>query len=389
MNNKKILFLAMWFLPRIGGMEMSSNEIVKMIQSMHADVWVITTDYETAQQYDKAQSFVIRRAKGTFLQNLASKNKIKRIYYYCNYYHKYFLEVKKAIKEFQPDEVIVADEQTRNWFGFYAHKIAYNPIVVASMPEKKEETIKIKIISRTLRKAKAIYCVSNSTKEKMLEAFGDAFRPKMHVLYRSIGQAFLHSAVDQDAVNALKTRYNLQNKFVLLSVCRLNQKKGVGEVIAALHQLRDQAKDIALLICGEGPDRQRLEEMAKQYGLEKNIFFCGKIDKEDITNYYDACDIFVLPSVEESFGRVYAEAGARRKMSIGCNIGGVAEVIDDGKTGCLIEPEKIDMLAELILKFKTDALLRNGLANRMYKKVQEQFSFEALAIKWREILKAE
>lgn len=386
MKTKKILFLAIWFLPRVGGMEVSSSEIVKIIKSIDADIQVVTSDHDEAEQFDKIQNFVIRRAKGMFLQNLAEKNKMKRLYNYFVYYKKYYSEVNRAIQEFQPDEILVADEQTRNWYGFYANKIPFEPIVVASMPEKKEETLKIRIIRRTLVKAKAVYCVSSSTKEKMCDAFGDEFRSKMHVLYRSISSEFIDSPVDQSAVAEIKDKYKIQNKFVILSVCRLNHKKNVSEVITALYKLGNRAKDMVLLVCGEGTDKQRLEELIYQYHIEDRVVLCGKVDHEEIKNYYDVCDIFVLPSVEESFGRVYVEAGARCKASIGCKIGGVEEVIDDMKTGCLIEPNDVEKLAEYILKLKNEKEFRNELENNMYRKVMEQFSFAALRARWKTIL---
>lgn len=384
---QKVLFLAMWFLPQVGGMEMSSYEIVNVLKNSGYDIQVVTADHIESKEFDAKQDFVIRRAKGVFLKNLAERNKIKRVLNYFNYYFKYYKQVKKAIKEFAPDEIIVADEQTRNWYGFFASKINYNPIVVASMPEKKTETLKVKVVRRTLDKAKGIYCVSNSTKEKMCEAFGDGYRNKMHVLYRNISKAFTATPVNEEKVLEIKEKLGLNNKFVILSVCRFNAKKGVGELIEALHKMGTDNENVVAVVLGEGPDFSRLEGLVEKYNLQDKVIFCGRVNKDVIINYYDACDIFVLPSIEESFGRVYVEAGARHKASIGCRIGGVTEVIDDGETGCLIEPKDVDALAEAIAKLKKDVAFRNALAENMYKKVQENFSAEALTLKWKNIIK--
>ncbi len=385
--SKKILFLAMWFLPRVGGMEMSSYEIVNILRDNGNDVVVITADHENALEFDSKQSFVIERAKGVFLQNLAFSNNLRRIYNYFSYYRKFYKKVSSVLKSYKPDEVIIVDAQTRNWFGFYSNKLKINPIVIVSMPEKKKNKIKRLVVSRTLKKASAIYCVSNSTKEKMCDTFGEKFRNKMSVVYRNIGTSFLEKPIDTERVNSIKQRYKLEGKFVILSVCRLSRKKGVGELITALHNLGEKALDIALLICAEGPDRERLEHLVEEYNLKERVIFCGKVEKEYIIDYYDTCDLFVLPSIEESFGRVYAEAGARHKASIGCFTGGVVEVIDHQNTGLLIEPGDVDALAEAIVKFKDNTDFKTMCENNMYSKVKKSFSYQVLKKEWKEIIK--
>lgn len=389
MNKKKILFLALWFLPQIGGMEMSSYEVVKILRQLGHTVQVVTADHPEAAAFDAQQSFGICRAKGVLLKNLGLGNPARRAVYYLRYYHAYYRLVKTAIRDFAPDEIIVADEQTRNWFGFYAGRIPYRPIVIASMPERREDTVKIRVVSKTLNRAKAVYCVSNSTKEKLCEAFGEKYRTKMFVLYRSISTDFTEAPVREDAVRALRERYGTNGKFTFLSVCRLSDKKGMGDLVEAVHLLGEQAQSCKFLICGDGPEKENLTNQICAYGLENTVVLCGQVSKEQIADYYDLCDCFVLPSVEESFGRVFVEAGSRGKASIGCAIGGVVEVIDHGQTGHLVAPNNPRQLAEALEKLKNEPAYTRSLAENMTEKVQKNFTFSALKEKWGNILDQE
>ena len=95
--NHKVLFLSLWFLPQVGGMEMSSYEVVSILRSLGNEVEVVTADHLEAKDFDAKQEFQIVRGKGIYLKNLANRNKVVRAITYVRYYLKYYSIVKKTI----------------------------------------------------------------------------------------------------------------------------------------------------------------------------------------------------------------------------------------------------------------------------------------------------
>ena len=254
---------------------MSSYEIVRAIQECGISVTVVTSDHREAELFDSKQTFIIKRAPNVFLKELATKNVVKRVMTYIKFYYKYCVLVRKEIKDFKPTHIIVADEQTRNWYGFFCSFIKANPIVIASMPEKKSDGIKTFIVNRTLNSAGEILCVSKSTLEKMCETFGDKYRPKMKVLYRTINERFFIENIEADRIIEIKEKYNLHNRFVILSVCRLNNKKGIDTLIDAAADITKRHNDVRVIVVGEGPDRNRLEDSIREKPLSQGA---AKID---------------------------------------------------------------------------------------------------------------
>ncbi|MGB6420540.1 MAG: glycosyltransferase family 4 protein, partial [Anaerolineales bacterium] len=109
------------------------------------------------------------------------------------------------------------------------------------------------------------------------------------------------------------------------------------------------------------------------------VEFLGEVSDEVLQNLYQACDLFVAPSLYESFGLIYLEAMNYAKPVIGCKAGGIPEVVDHGETGLLVEPGSSPALAEAILSLlKSPVKLREmGLAGRS--QILERFNYIQMA----------
>ena len=96
------------------------------------------------------------------------------------------------------------------------------------------------------------------------------------------------------------------------------------------------------------------------------VSFLGRVSDEELDRRYAECDLFVAPSLYESFGLIYLEAMNYAKPVIGCLAGGIPEVVDDGVTGLLVEPGASEPLAEAMLTMLSapSQLREMGLAGR-------------------------
>ncbi len=126
-----------------------------------------------------------------------------------------------------------------------------------------------------------------------------------------------------------------------------------------------------------GPKYKTANKHFKLFKDEKRILSLDLVSLEEKTNALASCDIFCLPSTQESFGGAYTEAWSFKKPVIGCNIPAVSEVIDDCKNGLLINQESMEIsssIIELLDNFELSTIL--GEAG--YKKVNEKYSWDKL-----------
>lgn len=156
---------------------------------------------------------------------------------------------------------------------------------------------------------------------------------------------------------------------VLLFVGRLIEKKGVADLIRAVHLLPDDLKHkTELWIIGDGTERDSLEALTCRYGLSDRVKFHGRIPNQDLADYYAAADIFIAPSVvdgkgdTEGQGVILVEAMASGTAVISTQTGGISEVITHLETGLLIPPGQPEELKAAIERLMANPDLRQALA---------------------------
>jgi glycosyltransferase involved in cell wall biosynthesis len=140
--------------------------------------------------------------------------------------------------------------------------------------------------------------------------------------------------------------------FVVITVARLEKVKGIEYLIeaASLINSKSQIPNPNFLIIGDGSQRKNLENLVKKLNLQEKVKFLGQIPNKEIPQYLAQADCFVLPSLKEGFGIAILEAQAAGVPVIGTRVGGIVDIIEDGKTGLLAEPKNPQALAEAIDK---------------------------------------
>jgi len=204
----------------------------------------------------------------------------------------------------------------------------------------------------TFRGAKRVIAVSRYTKERLVSMGVPSKR--IEVINSGVNVERFRPDIDSTAV---RHRLRLDRRRVLLTVARLDARKGIDTVIQALPTVRERFPDALYLVVGEGVERPALERLTHQLGLTEFVRFAGHVSDGDLPAVYNACDLFVMISRAltdresvEGFGIVFAEAAACGKASLGGRSGGIPDAVVEGKTGLLVDPQDTDAVAEAIIR---------------------------------------
>jgi glycosyltransferase involved in cell wall biosynthesis len=150
---------------------------------------------------------------------------------------------------------------------------------------------------------------------------------------------------------------------VLLCVGRLSHEKGHGDLVRAFPKMLELAGDsrLHLVFVGEGPERRRIEELCRSFGLTDLVTLTGQQD--DINPYYGIADVFLLPSLIEGCPNVLLEAMAAGVPVVATAVGGVPEVATSGRDAILVKKHDGAALAFATAELLKDQRLRERLVS--------------------------
>ena len=218
--------------------------------------------------------------------------------------------------------------------------------------------------------SKVCFAISEYNRNYIMSIYPDLPKEKIRVI---------HCGVDLEKFSIIRES-NENYKLMILSVGRLVPTKGFDDLLQACRVLKDKSIDFACKIVGEGPSEKSLKVLVEKYGLEDVIKFAGPLSQEDIIKIYREADIFILPAkkakyrdVQDGIPLVLMEAMALRVPVISTRFSGIPELIDDGKSGFLVEPDDYSKLAEKVLLLNNDIELRKRLIQDAYNKIAAEF----------------
>lgn len=233
---------------------------------------------------------------------------------------------------------------------------------------------------RTLTLADVVVVPSNVYRTKLSKMYVNP--NKLQVVYYGIDIKKFNNNSSSDS---FKAKYCLKNSIVILSVGRLNYQKGLRFLIKAMSILKKSTPNIKLVIVGEGEELPILKRLVHSLGIAESVVFTGALNQTEIKSAYSSCDIFVLPSLFESFGISLIEAQASGKPVIGTKAGGAPEALLNGETGYLVEPGNSFALAEKIAHILSNhsKAIQMGIKGKKF--VEQRFSIKNSVTKIEEI----
>jgi glycosyltransferase involved in cell wall biosynthesis len=164
--------------------------------------------------------------------------------------------------------------------------------------------------------------------------------------------------------------------FVVGWVGRMTGVKRTDDVLSAVQQLRGRGVDAALLMVGDGPDRDHVEERSSQLGIIRHCFFLGY--QEDVAGWYQAFDAMILPSANEGTPVVVIEALAAGCPVVATSVGGVPDVVHEGVDGFLVPVGDTKAMAERLERLARDPELRRAMGKAGSETVPSRYAVERL-----------
>lgn len=165
-----------------------------------------------------------------------------------------------------------------------------------------------------------------------------------------------------DIKNNSNLQHSKEKSKVLLSICRIVERKGIQFVIQALTIVIKQIPDLQYIIAGTGEYEKSLKSLVKKCNLEKHVQFIGQVSEESKHKLLSECGLFIMPSYMikkahqvEGFGVSFLEANNYGKFVISSRSGGIPEAIKENITGFLVDECDIEGIANAILRFYDDS----------------------------------
>jgi glycosyltransferase involved in cell wall biosynthesis len=193
----------------------------------------------------------------------------------------------------------------------------------------------------------------------------------------------IYNAVDLVAYDSLPDREDARRELdlggkIILTVARLTPWKGVDRLIALLPRLRERLQDANLVVVGDGPERAKLERLARQTGMTHAVHFAGQVPQDRVALYLRAADVFVLYSGYEGLPHIVLEAMLVGTPVVASAKGGIPEVVEDGVTGRLVSWGDDAQLGDALLKALSDPVEVASWAERARERTERDFSWAGL-----------
>ncbi len=225
-------------------------------------------------------------------------------------------------------------------------------------------------------KVDQIITVSNFLKRELMTKYF-VEENKIRVIYNGVDTRRFNPKVSGKHV---RKAYGLGDSPVVLYLGRLAPYKGVQFLIEAIPLVLKELPKAKFLIGGairyDTPDLWRL---VKRLRIEKAAIFAGYVPEDVVSNFYACCDVFCYPSLWEGFGLTPAEAQACGKPVVAFNTCAIPEVVENNRTGLLVEPKNVRALAEALISLLKDKERRVSMGLEARKRVLRLFSWDKAA----------
>ncbi len=387
-EKKKVLILSLAYFPKfVGGAEVAIKEITDRLGNKY-DFDMVTLRFDrNLPLIEKIGSVNIFRVgyslPGTTQTHLPLIVKISKILAPVSI----FLKALKLCKKNKYDLVWSMMANQAGFAGmflkFFNKKI---PLVLSIQEGDSPESIKRKmrfvlpLYKKIFYSADFVQAISNFLASFSIEMGANS--KKIIVVPNGVDvEKFSKISENQqsDIFNELNLGVDDQ---IIVTASRLVEKNGVEFLIRSLSLL---SENIKLLIIGDGPLKNNLNNIVESLELTNRVIFKGYVEPEKIPEYFSISSVFSRPSLSEGLGNVFLEAMASKLPVVATPVGGIVDIIKDGETGLFSKPADYTDLAEKLNLVLSDHDLRKKLAANGFEMVSKGYDWDNIARKMDEI----
>jgi glycosyltransferase involved in cell wall biosynthesis len=231
-----------------------------------------------------------------------------------------------------------------------------------------------------LERSNKIIAVSDFTRRELLQYY-KVKEDKIRVIHNGVDVDKFKPATDKLKAKA-ELGFNPEDK-AILSVGRLYARKGLFTLIESMALVTREFKNAKFIIAGKGlsNEMKKLVSYAAKLGVEDNIVFTGYFPDKKLPKLYQAADIFAFSTFYENFPFAVLEALSTGLPVVTTNVGGIPEMIADGKNGFLVEPFNSRELADRILYYLEHPAAASEMALLARKTIENQFDWRLIVKK--------
>lgn len=355
-NSMKVLMVGKFYPPQmIGGIEYSLQETASGLARNGNDVDVLVSSRDTHSTTEQIDGVTVHRVKRIY--NIGS---VPISLYYP-------FKLRQLLKESHYDVIHLHYPYPLGELSCLFNKLNAKLVITYHTDSNYTRLLKrpyIPFMYGLLKKADHIIVSSDNllNRAKHLRRYRD----KCTVIPLSVKDEWFYSP-PLDVVSKLKEKYG---SFVFFAG-RLFKTKGTHILLRALKNL-----NCNLVIAGEGPELESLTVLARELDVEDRVYFIGPLDKKRLKEFYNAAEVFCLPSIsrQESFGLVLLEAMAAGKPVISTELGtGTTYINQHEETGLVVKPEDVKGLELAIKRMMEDDLLRHKMGTVARKRAEDVF----------------
>lgn len=370
MTDKKLKIL-LWtdtFLPEIGGTEVVSNELIKEYCRLGHKVKLITAAGSFIEETRIINGVEVYRLLKQELYDMLILGKFDLL-------KKNRGKLAKIISSFDPDVFHI-----HTACGIYTSYISlmfkglFNcpMLLILHIVVDNDIYSKSLILNSLFELADRISCVSIAN-AKLLKSKNSFIVEKIRVIHNGL------PAPD------IKIKPLPKKSLKILFVGRLVPQKGCDILLRAFKLVLEEYQDAKLTVAGDGVDRKKLEALAIELDLQRNIEFLGWVAPKKVPLLMNNSIIVVMPSRFEPFGLVALQTAQMSRPLIASKIDGLEEIVVDGETGLLVNCGDIIGFAEAIKKLLANVALATTFGENAKKHVEQLFSVESMTKKYLEV----
>jgi len=365
------------FLPTKGGTAVWFDEVYRRIGGK--EIHVVTADVPGAAEHDRTHPNSVHRIRLTRHWWLRPES--------LGMYAKLFARSLALHRRHHFAAIHAGRVLPEGLVGLAVARLAGIPLVIYAHGEeitgwRTPGKHRAKVFA--FRHADRIIANSGFTRGALLELGVDTAR--IHMIHPGVDVERFRPALPNQDLRATLGMSATQH--LVLSVGRLSRRKGFDNTIRALTLLRAAGMDVHYAVIGIGPDRQYLQDIARECAVADRFHLVGHVPADDLPRWYCAADVFAMPNRQiggdnEGFGMVFVEAGACGRPVVAGRDGGTADAVVDGVTGFRVDGTSTEAIADALRRLLTEPELAQSMGKRGRARAESDFSWHSVATKTR------